>query len=284
MIIAQLTDLHIGFDGEDVPCKNTARLRKVIKDMNAMTRRPDLLILTGDLVETGENWAYEKLRDELAKTDLPVYFAMGNHDDRAAFTGIFPDAEFHDGFLQYTIEDHDLRIIVLDTLEPGRHGGAFCEKRAAWLENQLTQQPERPTLLALHHPPIETGIGWMTAKDDDGWVVRLRDIVERHDNIVHIISGHIHRSIFKQFGGTAVSVSRAVAPQLKLDLAKIKPDAPDNRVLIIDAQAGYSLHLWENGQLTTHNGLSPDGRPIISYTENYAFFIRQTMDMPPKGK
>jgi hypothetical protein len=84
-----------------------------------------------------------------------------------------------DGFLQYAIEDHPLRILVLDTLEEGRHGGNFCETRAAWLSERLAEAPERPTLIVLHHPPIESGLSWMTENPEAEWVKRLEAIVVR---------------------------------------------------------------------------------------------------------
>ena len=206
----------------------------------------------------------------------------GNHDNRPAFKEVFSDKNFNNGFLQYVIEDYPVRIIVLDSLKPGRHGGAFCARRAKWLRERLEEQPERPTLIAMHHPPSKTGIGWMTASAEDGWVQRLNKVVKDHDNVVQIICGHIHRSISKGFAGTNVSVSRAVAPQVKLDLAPIDPDVPDDRVLIVDADAGYCLHEWDGEGLTTHHGMSPEGRPIISYNEKHAFVVKLTMDLPLK--
>jgi len=280
MIIAQITDLHIGFDGEDNPCPNMARLKTVLKQIKNMTAQPDLLLITGDLVESGEDWAYELLRKQLAKVSVPYFMAMGNHDNRDAFAEIFPDSVFNDGFLQYTIEDWPLRIIMLDTLEPERHGGSFCERRAKWLSKTLAEQPDRPTLIALHHPPIESGIPWMTAQDDAPWVMRLNQVIGAHDNVVHVISGHIHRTIFKRFAGTTLSVSRAVAPQVTLNLAGLDPDIPDDRVLLEDAAAGYCLHQWDGRHLTTHNGITPDGRPIIHYDEKHAFVVKKTLDLP----
>ena len=281
MIIAQITDLHIGFHGPEMGCENTKRLESVLAELSTQTRQPDLLLVTGDLVETGANWAYEKLKNTLDDVKFPYYLTIGNHDDREAFSKIFSDENFTDGFLQYTIENWPLRIIVLDTLEPGRHGGAFCKTRAKWLKAELDKAPQRPTLIALHHPPIETGIGWMTASDDDEWVIRLHDVISKYDNIVHIISGHIHRSIFKRFAGTNLSVARAVAPQVALDLAKIDIDTPDNRIMLVDAKAGYSLHEWDGKALTIHNGIAQDGRPILRYDDKHAFIVRLTKDLPP---
>lgn len=163
---------------------------------------------------------------------------------------------------------------MLDSLHAGRHGGGFCENRAEWLKTTLSEDKNRPTLIALHHPPIETGIAWMTASDSDPWVKGLSGAIAGHKNIVQIISGHIHRTIFKRFGDTLVSVSQAIAPQVKLELADIDPEKPDDRILLVDTLAGYSLHHWKDGSLTTHHSTAPHGRPIVHYDEKHAFVVR----------
>ena len=128
-----------------------------------MEPRPDLLLATGDIADNGDDAvSYARLKEAIADLPFPVYPALGNHDSRAAFLADFPDSRSPDGFLQYAIEDLPVRILVLDTLEDGRHGGGFCETRAAWLRARLAEAPERPTLIVLHHPPIETGLSWMT--------------------------------------------------------------------------------------------------------------------------
>lgn len=279
MIIAQITDLHLGFDGKDAVCQNTTRLRMVLKELNEMVLRPDVVLCTGDLVESGESWAYEKLREEMSVLDYPVYYGLGNHDNREAFAQSFPEAEFNDGFLQYTIEDGPVRIIMVDSLKMGFHGGDFCEIRRDWLSARLAEQPDRPTLIALHHPPIETGIAWMTARYKAPWVTSLRETISAHDNVIHLIAGHVHRTIFKKFGNTTISVCRAVAPQVKLELAPITVDQPDDRVLLVDTTPGYCLHHWNGHALTTHAANAPSGKSVVRYDEAHAFVVRHTLDM-----
>lgn len=94
MTIGQITGLHIGFDGQDKPCANMQRLHMVMDSLRSFRRGPDLLLLTGDLVESGEQWAYEKLKDALTTLNIPAYFALGNHDSRDAFAEVFGDANF----------------------------------------------------------------------------------------------------------------------------------------------------------------------------------------------
>ena len=280
MLIAQITDLHIGFGGDPALCKNTQRLEGVLEELESQQRKADLVLITGDLIETGEEWAYAQLKKSLSTLSMPYYCLLGNHDNREAFGQVFPSAVFSGGFLQYTIEDWPVRIIMLDTLQPGKHGGGFCEARAAWLAERLAEQPDRPTLIALHHPPIDTGIGWMTTSDTAPWVMRLRDTITPYKNIVRIICGHIHRSIFTHFEHVPLTVSLAVAPQVKLNLAEIDPHTPDNRILLTDSPAAYGLHEWNGKTLTTHTGRIPDGKPVIRFDEKHAFVVKHTMDMP----
>ena len=279
MLIAQITDLHLGFDRTIGTGPNVLRLRKVIKALNRLRRKPDLILVTGDLVESGEHWAYALLKGEMRRALCPVHYCLGNHDDREVFASVFEDAPFEGGYLHYSVDGHPLRIIVIDSMEPGRHGGAFGRDRAAWLDAKLSEQPDTPTLLALHHPPIRTGIGWMTTEDDAPWVKRLRSVVEKHDQIKHIIAGHIHCHIQKTFAGKPISVSRAVAPSVKLELDPITPDAPDGRDMIVDDSPGFSLHWWDGESVTTYSQTASDGRTLVAYTDEYAFIPAMTMDL-----
>ena len=281
MIIGQISDLHIGFAGENKPCKNTDRLNLVLDAFDQMLAPPDIIVVSGDLVEHGEPWAYKALKKALKPIKPPVYLAFGNHDCRDAFKIEYPDTQYVDGFFQYTIEDYPVRIIVLDTLKEGRHGGSFCEIRARWLEQQLAQQPQRPTMIFMHHPPVATGINWMTADPQAQWVKLLESVISKYDNIVHIAAGHIHRNIFKNFAGTTLSITQAIAPQTKLELADIDPDVPDGRGLLVDADPGFCLHYWDGSTMTTHIGQAPCGKTLIDYTEKYAHVVRHTLDLDP---
>ncbi|PHS40541.1 MAG: phosphodiesterase [Robiginitomaculum sp.] len=279
MIIAQISDLHIGYAGQGNICKNAERLRLVVGALNGLKRKPDLVVATGDLVEKGIEWAYTDLKNALKQIEAPVYLAFGNHDRRQAFGKIFPEFPYADGFLQYTIEDHPVRVIVLDTLDEGRHGGSFCQTRAQWLDARLAEQPKRPTVIAMHHPPIRTGIDWLTIRPGAGWVQRLNDVLSRYDNVKHILAGHIHRSIFKSFAGVTISVSQAIAPQAKLELADIDPDVPDGRILLVEAQPGFCLHLWNGEDITTHSAQAPCGKTLLRYDKKFAHVVRHTLDL-----
>lgn len=254
MLIAQITDIHLGFDPGNPTEFNRKRLDQTLKRICDFEPQPDLLLATGDLTDKGDGDSYRRLKTALGACHCPVWPCMGNHDNRDGFAEYFPDIPTHDGFVQYVVDEDEkpLRLIILDTLEPGRHGGAFCEIRAEWLKARLAEETEKPTVVVLHHPPIETGIDWMTADPDADWIARLREAMDGATNVVGMIAGHIHRPIMTVWNGFQLSVCPSTAPQVALDLREIDPESPDKRPMIVADPPAFALHYWNGRQLVTH--------------------------------
>ena len=57
----------------------------------AMGRRPDLVVLTGDLVDEGRPEEYAMLRKILVALPIPYLVIPGNHDDRDNLRDAFAD-------------------------------------------------------------------------------------------------------------------------------------------------------------------------------------------------
>jgi 3',5'-cyclic AMP phosphodiesterase CpdA len=263
MRIAQVTDVHLGFEPDNPHELNRRRLDATLATLAAMAPLPDLLLMTGDLADAGDDdLAYRRLKEATAGLPFPAFPLAGNHDGRAAFAAHFPSC-WRDGFAQYEIDAGPLRILALDTMEEGRHGGAWCERRAAWLEARLAGQADRPTLLALHHPPIDSGLSWIGEDPDAAWVRRLEAVVGRHPQVVGLVAGHLHRPLVTRFAGAVLAVCAATAPELALDLAPIDPEAPDDRPLIVAEPPAFALHLWTGRALVTHFGRVADD-PVLA--------------------
>lgn len=262
MLIAQITDLHIGFEEDNPDELNIQRLRAVLESLRALDRAPDLVLATGDLTDNGTLQSYKDLKAIFEDCPWPVWPSLGNHDVRDNFLGVFRDIPHSNGFAHYVIEDGAVRIVVLDTLEEGRHGGGFCDARTQWLDQRLAEAPDRPTLVVAHHPPIPTGIDWMTIGPNEAWAGRLADVLAGHPHVLKLVTGHIHRAISAQRGRTPVWVSPSVAPQVALCLNPIT-DIPDDRPLIAAEDPGYSLHYWDGTTLISH-AASANHAPVLA--------------------
>lgn len=255
VLIAQMTDIHVGFAPDDKPEElNLTRFRATLRRLIDGPNRPDLLVLSGDITDRGDHESFAKTADLLRDCPFPIIAMVGNHDSRAALVGAFPQAEpAEGGFLHWVVDAPlGLRIICLDTLEDGRHGGAFCEARAAWLAARLTEAPDQPTLIFMHHPPVVVGIDWMDPGPDEPWIVRLRAVLTGQTQVLAIHCGHLHRQITTQFAGIPLGVTPSVAPLVAMDLTPIDQDVPDDRELITTEPPTYAIHRWDGARLVSH--------------------------------
>ena len=281
MLIAQVTDIHLGFEPGNPAEFNRKRLDQVVRLLSNMTPRPDVLLATGDLVDRGDDDSYRRLKNAFESCPFPVLFCLGNHDERKNFYANFPDLPQVDGFLQYEAEFGPLRFLVIDTLEEGRHGGAFCETRARWLRDRLAEKPDQPTLIVMHHPPVEVGIDWMNTHPDEPWVARFADAIEGQRQIVGVICGHLHRPITAGWRGTTISICASTAPQVALDLAPIDPDKPDGRAMIIADPPAFALHRWDGRALVSHHDNADDHVVLARFDKKMQGLVKTLMSERP---
>lgn len=249
VLIAQITDMHVRRKGDLLHHMiHTGRdLRRAVSTINATSPLPAFVVATGDLVDRGKAKEYRRLRKILAELRIPVYLVPGNHDDRDALREAFPDHAYLPvkGPLCYAIESRPVRLIALDTTRHGRApGGELDEARLRWLDTTLRLAPATATMIAMHHPPFETGIAPV-----DRHALRGRDELARviavHPQVVRIVCGHVHRYFETPFGAaTAVSIP-STAHQLVLDAGAGRPYS-----VRLESPA-VAFHRWSGRTMTS---------------------------------
>jgi 3',5'-cyclic AMP phosphodiesterase CpdA len=254
MLIAQISDSHIKLGGAA-----DANLARAVEYLLRLPASPDVVILTGDCVDTGSPAEYERFRELLGPLTMPVYVVPGNHDDRARLLAQFgPQGSAPlAGFAQYAVEDWPVRLLALDTNVPGRGEGLLCDERLAWLEERLAEAPARPTMIFMHHPPFPIGL----APFDQiglGNAGALGAIVARHPQIERIVAGHVHACLQRRFHGTLAMPCPATAYQLVFDMQR------PERVAASMQSPACLLHYWEPASgLITHASLIGESGPLV---------------------
>jgi Icc protein len=259
MILAQISDLHVKNPGALAYRRvdTAAALARCIARLNALNPRPDAVLMTGDLVDQGTPEQYRHLKSLLAGLEIPYYLLVGNHDERAALRAAFPERpELSSGgeFVQYTVDIGPLRVIALDSLQPGQSPGHLCDARLAWLAAQLDAASGRPVVVALHHPPFMCGIGHMDdLRLDPAAASHMAALIARYPNVERVICGHVHRPMFVRFGGTIASAVPSPAHQVALDLREDAPSA-----FMMEPPA-FALHHYEPASgIVTHHAYIDD--------------------------
>lgn len=260
MLIAQFSDTHVvALPGQDqVAGVDTAQaLVDALDTLDTLDRRPDALLITGDLVNTAQPQEYAALAAILARTDIPLYLVPGNHDAAAPLRRAFPEHDYlqpdgteaTDDAIQFSIAIGHIQLIALDTTIPGRHDARLCDNRLRWAEAALERAQDRPVLLALHHPPFLTGHTAFDRLPFEG-KDKLEALVLRYPNIERVTCGHIHAAIQRRFGGTIASVCPSPAFTYGLVLQ------PKGRFTTSAEAPGFQLHQWsQEGGLVTHTRL-----------------------------
>lgn len=252
MLIAQVSDLHVCAREQRLKAgvDTNAMAERALKAVSSITPRPDALLLTGDLVDSGRAEAYAHLLELLEPVALPLYPVAGNHDEREALASVLAErfaAHSHrlPGFLQYAARLGDLRLLVLDTVVPLHGHGALCATRLGWLAERL-EEDAAPTLIAMHHPPFATGIRYMDGMGLREGAGELEALVQRHPQVQAVLCGHLHRSIQTRFGGTVAATCPSTAHQIALTLLGQGGDG------FVMEPPGFQLHLWREGRLVSH--------------------------------
>ncbi|MEQ1565759.1 MAG: phosphodiesterase [Myxococcota bacterium] len=240
MRIVQLSDPHVSASEP----RNAAFLERAIARVPSVGA--DLVLLTGDLVDRGTAEEYGQLVDLLSACAVPVFVLPGNHDDRRQLVRTFAQPYLPpEGFVQYTLEDGPVRIVALDTVIPRQSGGELCPERLGWLDARLAEAPDKPTLVAMHHPPFLSGVAKMDEMglaDPSG----LEAVIRRHPQVERIVCGHLHRTIVRRFAGTVACTAPSTAHQIGLDLA------PSRKLTATWDPPGMLIHVWLGDSLVTH--------------------------------
>ena len=266
MLIAQISDFHLKPGGAlAYNAADTAEaLGKTVAHINRMKPLPDVIIATGDLADGGSQESYTIARDLLSPLKSPLYMVPGNHDQKDNMAATFREHAYlserikgsRGAYICYVLEDFPVRLIGLDTVTPGQHGGGLGPGRIGWLRRKLMERPSTPTLIFMHHPPFASAI---THMDLEPFAQRqeFRELIEKHPQVERITCGHIHRSISRRFAKTIATVCPGVGMQIVLDF---HPEAPSAFVLEPPA---VMVHRWDKSwdddpALLTHISIVED--------------------------
>jgi Icc protein len=241
MVIAQISDTHILARSSDqaVSASRAENLRQCVADINR--QGVDVVVHTGDSVHHGVAEEYALLREILAELEPPLFITPGNRDQQAALRTAFSDFSYlpRDGdLLHYAIEDYPVRLVALDSVAAGERKGVFGEQRLAWLEETLAQEPDRRTLLFVHHPPFDVAPDYYGGYLRPQEAADLAALVSRHPQVERLLCGHVHRWHREPWGGTVATTMPSVAVDLRKGVDPAFEEAPLYLLHVVSSDGG----------------------------------------------
>ena len=155
-LLLQISDTHLGAAWDDAEPEDC--LRAAVEAILALPQRPDALLVSGDLTDSGAPAEYARVRELLAPLGLEPHVIPGNHDLRGPLREAFGLPGEGEEHASHVADLGPLRLVCLDSTVPGAEGGALDEGRIEWLDAALGEDRETPTVIAMHHPPLRTEI------------------------------------------------------------------------------------------------------------------------------
>jgi len=180
MRLVHISDIHCG------PQFQQSIFDKAVEEINSI--KPDVLIVTGDLTESGIISEYEDAKRNLDKIDCEnKVYCSGNHDYKS--TGYLLFKRFFDP--KRIIEFDDSIITTVSTARPDRDEGEIGYRQLVWLQRTLSKYKNKKKIVAMHHhviPVPDTGTDVVTVLDAGD---ALRTLV--YSNVDLVLCGHRHR-------------------------------------------------------------------------------------------
>ena len=193
----QLSDAHVGFNGPPDPL-GTKAFERAVEMINGLSRRPDLILFTGDLVHDTEDRNVQiqriKLFQEISKRiNVPVIkHVPGEHD--AGLDGGLLYREFF-GESYYSFDHRGVHFVALDNVS--RAKPEVGVEQLTWLKNDLARFPKTAPIVVFTHRPLfdlRPEWEWFTSDGD-----QVMNVLSNYDNVT-VLYGHIHRDHEQQIG------------------------------------------------------------------------------------
>jgi Calcineurin-like phosphoesterase len=200
-LFLQMSDTHWGFTGPPINPDSAGTLEKAVAAVNALDRKPDFVVFTGDLTHTTDDPEERRkrlaeFRDIVGKLRVAsVRFMPGEHD--ASLDGGEAYREFF-GDPRYTFDHKGVHFIVLDNVSDPT--GAIGRTQLDWLRADLERvDREAPVVVLTHRPLFDLAPDW------DWWTPDGADAIRAlmSYDYVTVFYGHIHQEHHHQTGHIA---------------------------------------------------------------------------------
>jgi 3',5'-cyclic AMP phosphodiesterase CpdA len=199
----QVSDSHIGFAKE--PNKNVvATFQQAIDRINALPRRPELLIHTGDITHLAKPAEFDTVAQVLKGAKVGACrFVPGEHDvftdDAKLYLERFGNTAGTRGLGWHSYDlrgVHFVGLVNVASLKPGGLG-TLGREQLDWLKKDLESVADSTPVVVYAHVPLWAVYpkwGWGT--EDSAEAMSML----RHFASVTVLNGHIHQVLHKTEG------------------------------------------------------------------------------------
>lgn len=186
----QLSDSHVGFSGPPDPL-GTKAFERAVETINGLSKKPDLVLFTGDLTHDSEDKDEHAKRMQMFKEiskrlNVPLIKHVPGEHDAGLDGGVLYRESF--GESHYSFDHRGVHFIALDNVSRAKPevGG----EQLAWLKKDLSRFHKSSPIVVFTHRPLfdlKPEWEWFTTDGDD-----VMNTLSSYENVT-VLYGHIHR-------------------------------------------------------------------------------------------
>ena len=211
-LFLQISDTHIGFNKEANP-DVVSTLTRTIAMVNAMPKKPALVIHTGDITHLSKASEFDTAAQLLSQLNVTeLHTTPGEHDVADAsvteYFSRYGKASQDRGY--YSFDHHGVHFIsLINVLNFKPNGlGNLGQEQLEWLEKDLRGRSASTPIVVFAHMPLWTVYapwGWGTGDAD-----QAMSYLSRFGSVT-VLNGHIHQIVQKVEGNITFHTARSTA-------------------------------------------------------------------------
>ncbi|PMH39811.1 3',5'-cyclic-AMP phosphodiesterase [Vibrio sp. 10N.286.49.B3] len=254
--LLQITDTHLFApeDGSLLSVRTAESFRAVVKAIVQDGFPFEAILATGDISQDHSQASYQKFEAGIMPLEKPCFWLPGNHDFRPNMSSILPSPQIQ--CVEHALLGDHWQLIMLDSQVVGVPHGRLSDQQLDLLEQLLEENPQRYTLILLHHHPLLVGSAWLdqhTLKDAD----QFWKIVDQYDQVQSVVCGHVHQDMDRLHNGVRVIATPSTCVQFKAH--------SDDFALDTLPPGWREIELLANGDIITKVKRLPDGHFIPDF-------------------
>lgn len=190
----QVTDVHLTAD-------NAHYLEQFVEDVNENFKDIDFIVFTGDNIDSANQKELQRFLDIITNLQIKPYVLVGNHDLLKSNDMAKKDymkqvrkklGFYHPNKTNYVFKKKNVIFIAMNGVKeviPGPNG-YFRKDELTWLDKKLSQYSNEKVVILQHFPLLDTKVkGHNLYRKED-----YQKILEKHSNVVSVVSGHYHEN------------------------------------------------------------------------------------------
>jgi Icc protein len=220
--LVQITDCHLGEQAGTrlLNVDTDESLAAVLALVKRQQPRIDALLVTGDLSDSGSVAAYRRVMAATADLAPAVRWLPGNHDSASTMWRVLGD----DQRARRHLLLGNWQIIALDSAVPGEVGGRLDAAELAALRDCLQREPQRHTLVCVHHPALPVDCAWIDSQMIANAAEFWRELAP-FAQVRVVLSGHVHQEFDTVHNGIRVLTTPSTCVQFAPRSADFRVDA-----------------------------------------------------------